>query len=143
MALREGEHYVFCGKTTYLGLADATHGCLLGTRSLLLVLPLGLSPEGPPSEPVDVRLRALLGDPGQTVPDLERSMRRLADEVAGGGCFELDQQARIRVRCGWLSRGIYLSDRPKGPGWIGFPLKPKATAEAWRAFYQGAPNFVS
>ena len=70
-------------------------------------------------------------------------MGMVAAQIDGATLIELDKAKRVRVRAGWFSRGIYASDREKGPGWKGYPLKGKALAQEWVEFYKHLPNFVA
>ena len=154
MALIHGTDYVFCPKTTYIGTLGVGDGCLIGTRSLLLMLPLrvdkvewnrhietSLFHLG--DDPVDVTIQRVLEEEGLTVDALEGFMRDVAAKLPGSMVGELAEMKRVRVRAGFLSRGIYYSVKQKGGGWTGYPLKGKAMAQSWVDFYETLPTFVS
>ncbi len=154
MALQEGIDYVFCLKTTYIGSLGVGDGCLVGTRSLLLMVPLKVEAVVWNShvttttfqlgnEPVNAGIARVLSQAALTVEELEAFMRQTVGRLEGAALTELHTQRRVRVRSGWFSRGIYCSEKEKGPGWMGYPLKGKELAQRWVAFYQQLPNFVS
>ncbi len=154
MGLHEGRDYVFCAKATYVGALGVGEGCLIGTRNRLLMVPLKVQVVDwnrsvtttqftLGDEPLNVGLARVLGTTEMDVPALEAFMAGVAGEVGGSALVELDSRKRVRVRAGWFSRGIYHSDRVKGPGWMGYPLKGKRLAQNWVDFYRALPNFVA
>ncbi|MFT5356525.1 MAG: hypothetical protein ACI9KE_003750 [Polyangiales bacterium] len=154
MGLQDGRDYVFCAKATYVGNLGVGEGCLVGTKGRLLMVPLKVqvvdwnrsvttTQFSLGDEPLNVGLARVLSTAEMEVPSLESFMADVAAKVAGSALVELNSCKRVRVRDGWFSRGIYHSNRAKGPGWKGYPLKDKLVAQGWVNFYQSLPNFVA
>lgn len=154
MALQQGRDYVFCPKTTYVGSLGLGTGCLVGTQRRLLMVPLQVevvvwnrsittTTFSLGDEPLNTGIARVLSGAELDVAGLETFMAEVAEGVEGSALVALDERERVRVRAGWFSRGIYHSDRPKGPGWKGYPLKGKQMALEWLEFYRTLPNFVS
>ena len=154
MAVVEGRDFVYCPKTTYIGSAGVGEGCLVGTRRLLLMVPLSVDTVvwnrsittttwklG--DEPIGTALARILSSGEMTLEELESTLEMVDAKIEAASLGKLDEAKRVRVRTGWFSRGIYHSARAKGPGWTGFPLKGKPLAQAWCDFYAKLPNFVS
>ena len=154
MALEDGRDFVYCPKTTYIGSAGVGDGCLVGTRTRLLMVPLRVDTAvwnrsvttttwqlG--DEPIGTALARILSASDLTVDALNTTLESINEQIAATSLGKLDEAKRVRVRTGWFSRGIYHSAKAKGPGWTGFPLKGKPLAQAWCEFYRALPNFVS
>lgn len=154
MSLEYGVDYVFCPKSTYVGSAGIGDGCLVGTKRLVLVVPLKIETVvwnrsittttfqlG--NEPVNTGIGRVLTQPEATLGELEQLMSTIHSDLTGAVLHDVGHYARVRVRAGWFSRGIYFSEKEKGPGWKGYPLKGKEMAQHWVAFYQGMDNFVA
>ncbi len=153
MALVDGRDFVYCPKTTYIGSAGVGDGCLIGTRTRLLMVPLRVDTAvwnrsvttttwqlG--DEPIGAALARVLRASDLTVDALNRTLESIDAKVEATSLGRLDEAKRVRVRTGWFSRGIYHSAKAKGPGWTGFPLKGKPLAQTWCEFYRTLPNFV-
>lgn len=151
MPVIEGEDFVFAEDMAYTGRLGTGRGCLLGSRDLILQLPvrtfsgsgrtMGTRDWFIEGRPVAQCVRSRLEDPAVDTAGLDGLIRELASGVDGSELVELSSVRRLRVRTSLLSRGIYVSARESGPGWKGFPLG-KADAAAFRDFFRGHPAAV-
>ncbi|MEZ4380565.1 MAG: hypothetical protein R3A79_04420 [Nannocystaceae bacterium] len=145
---------MYCPRTTYVGSAGVGDGCVIGTHTRLLMVPLRVDTAvwnqsvttttwqlG--DEPIGAALAKILSASDLTRDGLNATLESLAARVKATALGKLDEAKRVRVRTGWFSRGIYYSAKEKGPGWTGYPLKGKPLAQAWADFYRALPNFVS
>ncbi|OPL18620.1 MAG: hypothetical protein AVO35_04620 [Candidatus Aegiribacteria sp. MLS_C] len=148
MPVSEGEDFVFTAEMTYTGAAGTGRGCLLGSRDLILQLPvrtftgsertMGTRDWFIEGRPVVEYVRSRLEDPAIDATGLDGLMRELASAVEGAVLVDLSVVRRFKVRTSLLSGGIYTSLRDSGPGWKGFPLR-KADAAGFRDSYRGHP----
>ncbi|MBN2586097.1 MAG: hypothetical protein JXA64_06860 [Candidatus Fermentibacteraceae bacterium] len=151
MAVTKGTDYVFAEQMTYNGPDGIGKGCLLGTRSMILQLPVTtMERSGRIMESRDWFIRGIpagrfvresLEDPSLDPSDLDGLMRDLASSLKGTDLIDLSTVMRLRVRSSLMSRGIYISVKSSGPGWRGFPLK-KDDAGRFMEFYRGHPAAV-
>ena len=153
MAINENFDYVFCPAATYIGAVGVGKGCLVGTKKYLLGLPERIE-EGVWNESITVTTYTLAGKPpGETIQDLaqvmemglatfEGTMEKLSRHCEGAVFVDLEAQKRVKVRAGFLSKGIYWSDRESGPGWKGYGLGAKPLAQKWVEFYKELPNAI-
>lgn len=148
MSVKAGIDYIFAREITYAGFEGMGKGCLIGTHNILLQFPTRTN-EGMgrtitsklwliDGKPVREALTRALNDPELTQGDLDRTLRRLGEEVPGSVLIDFALVRRLKVKSSLLSRGIYTSDKSSGHGWRGFPLK-KEDAKAFGKFYEGHP----
>jgi hypothetical protein len=152
MAVTEGIDYVFAEKMTYHGIKGIGKGCLLGTRDMILQLPVQTMEGGGRTmgtrdwfiegRPVAQYVRDALSDPSLRSSGMADVMRDLAAGMEGAELLDLSDFIRLKVKCSLFSRGIYLSRKSGGPGWRGFPLR-KDDAVRFMEFYRGHPAAVS
>jgi len=148
MTLIKNTDYVFSPKMTFLGPAGLGKGCLVGTNNLLVSLPMVLTE-------IDVRTQVTESTttrysfggktPAQAVEvtaeicsdleEFETTLQQLAEDEGDGVVVELSGMQRLKVELGWFSKGIYYSERAKGPGWKAFTLGDKVAAQAFADFY--------
>ena len=94
-------------------------------------------------ETINDGLQRILTSPALTIDELHAVMRTTTARIQEARLVEIATMKRLRVRCGFLSKGVYWSQKERGPGWEGCSLKGKPLAQQWLTFYQGLPNFVS
>ena len=156
MVLIKNTDYVFSPKMTFLGPAGQGEGCLVGTMNLLVSLPMVLTE-------IDVRTqvtetmttRYSFGGktPAQAIEttaescngleEFEITLQQLAEDEGDGVVVELAGMLRLKVKLGWFSKGIYYSEKAKGPGWKAFTLGDKDAAQAFADFYASHDLAVS
>lgn len=151
MAAVEGRDFALAEKTAYTGKMGVGKGCLVGTRNLLLQLPVrtgvgrGRAMDTRDwtisGEPVVKYLRDRLNDPDLDSSGVDSELRRIASEAQGGEIVDLSVVRRLKVRLSLLSKGLYISEKSSGPGWRAFPLS-KSDARKFQEFYQGHPAAV-
>lgn len=153
MAIIENSDYVFCPKATYIGAIGIGKGCLVGTRSYLLGLPEQIE-SAVFNRSITTTTYSIAGlAPGDAIQTIAQAgdtdlagfegiLTNLGANAEGAVFVDLSQQLRLKVRAGLLSKGVYWSDRNKGPGWKGYGLGPKSIAQTWVAFYEGHPIAV-
>lgn len=142
MPVEEDRDYVFCPAATYIGSVGVGKGCLVGTRTLLLGLPVeiqeaewnrsfttttwtiaGLSPPD--------AIRHIAAASSTDLPTFEALCSGLGQEVQGAVFVDLAEQKRLKVRAGLCTKGIYWSTRTSGPGWQGYGLGDKDLCQRW------------
>ncbi len=148
MSLTKNTDYVFSPKMTFLGPAGLGEGCLVGTKKLLVSLPMVLTD-------VDVRSQVTeetttrysfagktpaeaietIAEDCEDLNEFEAMLQQLAEGEGDGVIVELAQMQRLKVKLGWFSKGIYYSPKAKGPGWKAFTLGEKKVAQAFADFY--------
>lgn len=153
MALSEFSDYMFHPKVTYVGEGGVGKGCLIGTKKYLLMVPLKVdltdynrtittTTYKLGDDTIDVGIAKFLQLPDLTIEALEDFIMERAENIEISELLDLSAQKRVRVKNGWLSKGIYASEKENGPGWKGYPLNGKDVALKWIDFYKGLPNFV-
>ncbi len=156
MALIENTDYVFCPKTTYLGSGGMGTSCLVGTKNLLLCLPVELFEVdvlsaytekttttysiGGASPAEAIQIMAADQDDLQ---EFEQMLVSLADECEDSILVRLDEIKRLKVKSSLLSKGVYYSGRETGPGWKALGLGKKPLALAFAEFYRDHPRIVA
>ena len=153
MAIVQEQDYVFCKSATYIGVEGIGKGCLIGTQKLILGLPESIdsavwnryfqtttySIDGMPPWQV---LQTVAESESTVLEGFEDVLTSLGESFQGAVFVDLEQQKRLKVRSGWLTKGIYWSSNERGPGWQGYGLGKKAVADQWVAFYRGHPIAV-
>jgi hypothetical protein len=88
-------------------------------------------------------LRELLDNQDLTLDGLNEFLHGLGSDSGDCDIIDLEQVARIKVRSGMFSRGIYTNEKESGMGgWKGYPIKGKESAETFIEFYRTSPKFV-
>ena len=148
MGLVEGRDFVLAVNTAYVGCSGTGKGCIAGTKSILLAVPVETQiVTGRRMIKTSWTLNGI--DPAEAilkfegdVTDLEDFLRSIPAEISGSVLYDLSLVRRLRVRTGFLSRGIYVSENDSGPGWKGFSLNKQQSGK-FREFYTGHPASVS
>jgi hypothetical protein len=147
MAVAAGKDYVFTPHLrTVLKGAGVSRACALVTRRALYMIPYvaitgggvtitrtTVSIGGMP--PADYVAR-LLADPQMTPEALDAAVGGQCASIAGAVARPLEQFRRIKIRSGFFSRGVYLTERPDGV-WG----KPFVEVFGWRPAKQEVPAF--
>ena len=153
MAITHGSQYVFCPAATYIGSVGVGKGCIVGTKNVLLGLPVEVQ-EAVWNDSITTKSWSIGGqDPGAAIQEIaqlddttlegfEGYLESLSKNCPGAVFVEVAKVKRLKVRAGLCTKGVYWSDRESGPGWSGYGMGSKELTLEWMEFYRSLPNFV-
>ncbi len=158
MAVTAGRDYVFSPQIrTILPGAGPSSACVVVTRHALYFIPYVSTRGGGPTiprtrvtmggKPPGQYVAGVLADPNLTPAQLDQTLAHHCAGLAGAVVKPLDGFKRIKIRNGFFSRGVRLTERPDGL-W-GNPLKEnfgwrpsKDEVVGYSAFFSGDPRLV-
>jgi hypothetical protein len=149
MAVTAGRDFAFSPHLrTVLKGAGVSRACALITRRALYMIPYVSITGGGVTitrttvtiggmAPADYVAR-LLADPQMTPDALDAAMSQQCAGIAGAVARPLDQFRRIKIRSGFFSRGVYLTERAEGV-WG----KPFVESFGWRPGKEELATFAA
>ena len=149
--LKRDQDYLYLPKISFtvdLSGTAVTHGCLVGTKSMVFLFPssatdargftLTVSRFKFGGDDVRKAIGKLLEDPELTVSELESTCTSMLESVEGQRAFSIGDLVRFQIQTGWTSvfTAAMVIQPAAGPP-KGIAIKGGAMRKAAKQFYDG------